>query len=333
MLKTIIVALIGAVFVTAASAAEITGAGATFPYPIYAKWADAYKRDTNNTVNYQSIGSGAGIKQITAKTVTFGATDMPLAIDELNKLNLAQFPTVIGGVVPVINVAGIGPGELTLSGEVLADIYLAKITKWNDPRIAAINAGLKLPDMPIVKVRRADGSGTTFIFTHYLSQVSKSWEKDIGEGASVEWNGSAIGAKGNEGVAANVLQTNGSIGYVEYVYAKQNKMTWVKMINPAGRAVSPATESFQAAAAGADFDPAKGFYAILTNSAKAEAWPISGATFILMYKDPVDKNTSKEALKFFEYAYKNSKMAEELDFVPLPVALVDKIKSSWKDIK
>jgi phosphate transport system substrate-binding protein len=333
MLKNTVMALIGAAFVTTATAAEITGAGATFPYPIYAKWADSYKKETGNTVNYQSIGSGAGIKQITAKTVTFGATDMPLTKEELDKNGFAQFPTVIGGVVPVINVAGIEPGQLTLTGEVLADIYLSKIAKWNDPRIAALNPGAKLPDAAITKVRRADGSGTTFIFTHYLSQASKAWEKEIGEGPSVEWNGNAIGAKGNEGVAGNVQQANGSIGYVEYVYAKQNRMTWVKLINPAGRAVSPNTESFQAAAAGADFDPAKGFYAILTSSPRPEAWPISGATFILMYKDPADKALSKEALKFFEYAYKNSKMAEELDFVPLPAALVDNIKSSWKDIK
>ena len=330
MLKKIALA-VAIAFTTPAFAIDITGAGATFPYPVYAKWADAYKKESGHTVNYQSVGSGAGIKQIQSKTVTFGATDMPLSKAELDKHALVQFPTVIGGNVPVINVDGIKPGEMVLDGKTLADIYLGKIKKWNDPQITKLNPNLKLPDQAILVVRRSDGSGTTFIWTDYLSKVSEEWKSKIGAGTAIEWP-VGIGAKGNEGVSGNVMQTKGSIGYVEFAYAKQNKMTHVALINKAGKAVQPSLDSFQAAAAGAGFKAEEGFYAILTNADGDASWPVAGATFILMHKQPMDAEKSKFALKFFEFAYANDKMAVDLEYVPLPDALVQQIKASWSQI-
>jgi phosphate transport system substrate-binding protein len=314
-----------------ANAAEITGAGASFPAPIYAKWADAYHKATGNKVNYQSIGSSGGIKQIKAKTVDFGASDAPLKDDELEKDGLTQFPTVIGGVVPVINVPGVQPGQLKMSGDVLAAIFLGKIARWNDAAIAGLNPGLKLPDQAIAVVRRADGSGTTFIFTNYLSKVSSDWKSQVGEGASVKWP-TGTGGKGNEGVAAFVSRLPGAIGYVEYAYAKQNKMSHVLLKNAAGSFVAPDDSAFKAAAVNADWS--KSFYQILTNQAGKEAWPITGATFILVHKTQDKPQQAAEALKFFDWAYQNGdKMAEELDYVPLPEAVVKQIQSSWSGVK
>ncbi len=295
-----------------AAALDISGAGATFPYPIYAKWADAYKKETGIGLNYQSIGSGGGIKQIQNKTVTFGASDMPLAPDQLNKDDLIQFPTVIGGDVPVVNLEGIKPGELKLDGPTLARIYLGEIKTWNDPAIAKLNPNAKLPSQAIVVVHRSDGSGTTFIWTDYLSKVSADWKKNVGANTSVEWP-VGIGAKGNEGVANNVQNTKGSIGYVEYAYAKQNKLTTVNMINKDGKTVEPSSAAFQAAAASAKWDKADGFHVILTEQPGAASWPIAGATFILIHKQPKDPVAAAEALKFFAWAYaKGDKMAEDL---------------------
>jgi phosphate transport system substrate-binding protein len=313
----------------AASAADISGAGATFPFPIYAKWADSYKKETGNGLNYQSIGSGGGIKQIKAKTVTFGASDMPLKPEELKEAGLVQFPTVTGGDVPVVNLQGIKPGELVLDGPVLAKIFLGEITNWNDPEIQKLNPKVKLPSQAIVVVHRSDGSGTTFIWTNYLSKVSPDWASKVGANTAVEWP-AGIGAKGNEGVANNVLQTSGAIGYVEYAYAKQNKMTFADMINKDGKRVAPDTQTFQAAAANADWANAPGFYQILTDEPGASSWPIAGATFILMHKTPSDPAAAAEALKFFSWAYeKGGKMAEDLDYVPLPSSVVALIKKSW----
>lgn len=335
MLK-FLVAAIAALTISSAQANDktIAGAGATFPYPVYAKWADEYRKETNVSINYQSIGSGAGIKQIQSRTVTFGATDMPLKKDALDKQGLVQFPTVIGGNVPVINVEGIKPGEMVLDGTTIADIYLGKIKKWNDPQIAKLNPNLKLPDQDILVVRRSDGSGTTFIWTDYLSKVSTEWKDKIGAGTAIEWP-VGIGAKGNEGVAGNVMQTRGSIGYVEYAYAKQNRMTHVAMINKAGKIVQPSLESFQAAAAGAGFKAEEGFYAILTNAEGDASWPVAGATFILMYKDPKDVAASNTALEFFRWAYeKGDKLAVDLEYVPLPDSLVRDILAYWeKNVK
>jgi len=316
----------------AAQAVEVTGAGASFPAPIYAKWADAYQKATGNKINYQSIGSGGGIKQITAKTVDFGASDKPLEPEELDKAGLVQFPTVIGGVVPVVNFVGIAPGQLKLTGAVLADIYLGKILKWNDKAIADLNPGLALPDQSIAVVRRADGSGTSFIFTSYLVKVSDDWKSKVGEAnAAPNWP-IGLGGKGNEGVSAFVTRIPGSIGYVEYVYAKQNKMNYAVVQNAAGAYVQPDDTAFKAAAAGADWS--RSYYAILTNATGKGAWPISGATFILMQKLQDKPEQGVEVLKFFDWSYKNgTKMAEELDFVPLPEALVKQIHTSWGDIK
>jgi phosphate transport system substrate-binding protein len=312
-----------------AGAADISGAGATFPYPIYAKWADAYKKETGNGLNYQSIGSGGGIKQIKAKTVTFGASDMPLKPEELKKDGLVQFPTVTGGDVPVINLEGIKPGELVLDGPTLAKIFLGEIKTWDDPAIKKLNPKAKLPSQAIVVVHRSDGSGTTFIWTDYLSKVSPDWASKVGASTAVEWP-TGIGAKGNEGVANNVLQTSGALGYVEYAYAKQNKMTFADVINKDGKRVSPNAESFQAAAANADWANAPGFYQILTDQPGAKSWPIAGATFILMHKSPNDPAMATEALKFFSWAYeKGGKMAEELDYVPLPKPVVALVKQAW----
>lgn len=316
------------------SAAEISGAGATFPYPIYAKWADAYKKATGTRLNYQSIGSGGGIKQITARTVTFGASDMPLKADQLAKIGVVQFPTVMGGIVPVVNLDSIKSGDLTIDGPTLAKIFLGEIKKWDDAAIKKLNPNAKLPSQAIALVHRSDGSGTTFIFTNYLSKVSPDWKKNVGNNTSVEWP-AGIGAKGNEGVANNVANTKGSIGYVETAYAKQNKLTTTKMINKDGKTVAPVPASIMAAAAGADWSHAPGFYMILTDSTGASSWPIAGATFILVPKQPRDPAAAKEALKFFSWAYQNgSKMAEDLDYIPLPANVVTLIHAEWaKDIK
>ena len=311
-------------------ATNITGAGATFPYPIYAKWAEAYKNASGVSMNYQSIGSGGGIKQITAKTVDFGASDMPLKPEELEKNGLMQFPAVIGGVVPVINLSNIGSGQLKLDGATLANIYLGKITKWNDPALVALNKDIKLPDENITVVHRSDGSGTSFIFTNYLSKASADWKSTVGEGTAVSWK-AGMGGKGNEGVAAFVQRTKGSIGYVEYAYALQNKMNAVQMKNRDGQFVKADDTSFKAAAASAHWDKAPGFYEILTDEAGKESWPISGATFILMHKMQEKPETGKEVLNFFDWAYeKGGKMATELDYVPLPENVVKLIRAAWK---
>jgi phosphate transport system substrate-binding protein len=319
---------------TIAVAADISGAGATFPYPIYAKWADTYKKETGVGLNYQSIGSGGGIKQIQAKTVTFGASDMPLKAEELQKAGLVQFPTVLGGVVPVVNLDGIAPGDITIDGPTLAKIFLGEIKTWNDPAIQKLNPSVKLPSQAIAVVHRSDGSGTTFIFTDYLSKTSADWKSKVGANTAVEWP-VGIGAKGNEGVANNVAQTKGSIGYVEYAFAKQNKLTSTKLINKDGKAVAPTADAFQAAAASADWNGTPGFGVILTNEAGANSWPISGATFILIHKQPQDPAAASEALKFFAWAYaKGGKMAEDLDYVPLPAKVVAAIQKVWaSDIK
>ena len=318
-----------AALIANAHATDISGAGATFPYPIYAKWADAYKKETGVSLNYQSIGSGGGIKQIQNKTVTFGASDMPLKPEELNKIGLVQFPTVIGGDVPAVNLEGIKSGDLKLDGDTLARIFLGQIVKWDDAAIKTLNPNAKLPAQAIVVVHRADGSGTTFIWTDYLSKVSAEWKSKVGASTSVEWP-IGIGAKGNEGVANNVANTKGSVGYVEYAYAKQNNLTTVSMINKDGRAVAPNSASFQAAAANADWNKAEQFYLILTDQPGASSWPIAGATFILIYKQPHDPAAAAEALKFFAWAYaKGSKMAEELDYVPMPGPVVAAILKMW----
>ncbi len=314
---------------TYAHAASVSGAGATFPYPIYAKWADMYNKETGFKLNYQSIGSGGGIKQIKAKTVTFGASDMPLEPKDLTASGLVQFPTVVGGDVPVVNLDGIGPNDLTLDGPTLADIFLGKITKWDDPAIKKLNPNAKLPSSAIVVAHRSDGSGTTFIFTNYLSKVSPEWKDKVGASTAVEWP-TGIGAKGNEGVSNNVAQTKGAIGYVEYAYALENKMASVKMINAAGKAVTPSSAAFQAAAENADWAHSDQYHVILTNEPGAETWPIAGATFILMYKQPEDPAASAEALKFFDWAYTNgSKAAESLDYVPLPASVIAQIEKTW----
>ena len=322
-------ALAAAAFVAPASALDISGAGATFPYPIYAKWADAYKKETGSGLNYQSIGSGGGIKQIQAKTVTFGASDMPLKGEQLEKDGLVQFPTVMGGVVPVVNIEGIKSGDVVIDGPTLAKIFLGEVKTWNDPAIAKLNPNAKLPSQAIVVVHRSDGSGTTFLFTDYLSKVSADWKSKVGANTAVEWP-VGLGAKGNEGVANNVTQTKGSIGYVEYAYAKQNKMTSLNMMNKDGKAVAPTAEAFKAAAASADWEGTPGFGVILTNQAGPTSWPLAGATLILMHKQPKDTAAAAEALKFFAWAYaKGDKMAEELDYVPMPDTVVGAIEKAW----
>jgi phosphate transport system substrate-binding protein len=319
---------------TSAFAADITGAGATFPFPIYSKWADAYKKETGNGLNYQSIGSGAGIKQIQAKTVTFGATDAPLKAEQLEKDGLVQWPMVMGAIVPVVNLEGIKAGELVFDGATLAGVYLGKITKWDDPAIAKLNPKLKLPSEAITVVRRSDGSGTTFNFTDYLAKANDEWKTKVGSGTAVEWP-TGVGAKGNEGVAGNIGQTKNSIGYVEYAYAKQNKLTYAAMVNKAGKTVQPTIEAFQAAAANADWAKAPGYYLILTDQPGEASWPITASTFILMHKEPADKAASAEAVKFFKWAFaKGGKMAEELDYIPMPDAVVKLIEKTWSsDIK
>jgi phosphate transport system substrate-binding protein len=325
-------AAVGSVFVMGVSSAQdITGAGASFPAPLYAKWASEYNKSTGVKINYQSVGSGAGMRQIEAKTVDFGASDAPLKDEELKAKNLVQFPTVIGGVIPVVNIQGVAPGQLKLTGQVLGDIYLGKISKWSDPAIKSLNPTLTLPDAAISQVRRADGSGTSFIFTNYLSKVNAEWKSKVGEGTAVNWPTGA-GGKGNEGVAAFVSRLPNSIGYVEYAYVKQNKMVFAQMQNQSGVYVSPDDTAFKAAAAGADWS--KTFYQILTNQPGKDAWPISGATFIMMQKTQEKPANATAALKFFTWAYANGdKMADDLDYVPMPDNVIGAIEKAWGDIK
>ncbi|KYK47267.1 MULTISPECIES: phosphate ABC transporter substrate-binding protein PstS [Bradyrhizobium] len=328
-LKTMVAAGLVAASTTAAFAADITGAGATFPFPLYSKWADAYKKETGNGLNYQSIGSGGGIKQIQAKTVTFGASDMPLKPEQLEKDGMIQWPQAMGALVPVVNLEGIKSGELVFSGELLGDIYLGKVKTWNDPAIAKLNPKVKLPSDAITVVRRSDGSGTTFIWTDFLTKTNAEWKTKVGAGTAVEWP-TGVGAKGNEGVAGNVSQTKNSIGYVEYAYAKQNKLTYGALINKSGKTVQPTVAAFQAAAANADWAGSKNYYVILTDQPGETSWPITGATFILMHKDATDKAASQEAIKFFKWAFeKGDKMAEELDYIPMPDTVVKQIEKTW----
>jgi len=318
--------------VTPVRAAEITGAGASFPAPVYAKWAEAYQKATGNKMNYQSIGSGGGIKQITAKTVDFGASDMPLKPEDLDKGGMLQFPTVIGGVVPVVNIAGVKPGDMKLTGPVLADIYLGKITKWDDKAIAGLNPALKLPSQDIAVVRRADGSGTTFIFTNYLGKVSPEWKQKVGEGTAVQWP-LGLGGKGNEGVSAFVQRVPGAIGYVEYAYAKQNKLAHTTLQNADGQFVAPDDDTFKAAAAGANWSKTA-FYEILTNQPGKASWPITGATFILMHKVQDKPAQAAATLKFFQWAYEGGdKTASDLDYVPMPAVVKTQIEKAWGEIK
>jgi phosphate transport system substrate-binding protein len=315
---------------SSALAADITGAGATFPYPVYAKWAEAYKAVSGNGLNYQSIGSGGGIKQIKAKTVDFGASDMPLAAEELEKEGLTQFPAIMGGVVPVVNLDGVAPGQLKLTGPVLADIYLGKITKWVAPEIAALNPGVKLPTVDIVVVHRSDGSGTTFLWTDFLSKTSPEFKSAVGAGTAVKWP-TGVGGKGNEGVAANVQRINGSIGYIEYAYAKKNKIAHTQIKNRDGQYVQPDDETFKAAAAHADWEKTPGMAVVLTDQAGKQSWPITGASFILMHKVQADPAKGKEVLKFFDWAYKNGgAMASELEYVAMPSAVTKLVGDVWK---
>ncbi len=328
-LRTIAVAGILAATVVPAAAVEISGAGATFPYPIYAKWADAYKKQTGVGLNYQSIGSGGGIKQIEARTVTFGATDAPLKGADLDKYGLMQFPMVLGGIVPAVNVEGIDAGELVLDGPTLAAIFLGKVKTWDDPAIKALNPNVKLPAEAIAVVHRSDGSGTTFNFTYYLAEVSPDWKSQVGAATSVEWP-VGLGAKGNEGVANNISQTRGAIGYVEYAYALQNKLVYTRMVNKDGKPVAPTSEAFQSAAASADWNAAPGYGVILANQPGAATWPMTAATFILIPKQPPDPAAAATALKFFAWAYaEGGKMAEALDYVPMPKKIVAEIEKAW----
>jgi phosphate transport system substrate-binding protein len=314
----------------AALAVDITGAGATFPYPIYAKWADAYRKATGVGLNYQSIGSGGGIKQITAKTVDFGASDAPMKAEDLEKNGLVQFPAIMGGVVPVYNLKGVKTGELKLTGALIAEIYLGKVKLWNDPAIANLNPGVALPNQAISAVNRSDGSGTTFLFTNYLSKVSPEWKSTIGEGTAVKWS-TGVGGKGNEGVANYVARIDGSVGYVEYAYAKQNKLSYAQMLNRDGQVVAPNDESFKAAAASADWNSVPGMGVVLTNQPGKASWPITGASFILIHKVQEKAENAKEVLKFFEWSFKNGgKLADELDYVPMPDPVVKLIQGLWK---
>ncbi len=323
---TLVAAIIG---VAPALAADISGAGATFPYPIYAKWADSYKTQTGNGLNYQSIGSGGGIKQIIANTVTFGATDKPLKAEELEKNGLVQWPQVMGGIVPIINIEGVASEQLVLDGTALAKIFLGEIKTWNDPAIVKLNPNLKLSDTPIAVVHRSDGSGTTFNFTDYLAKVSADWKSKVGSDAAVEWP-VGLAAKGNEGVANTVTNTKGSIGYVEYAFAKQNKIAFADLVNKDGKRVAPTMDAFQAAAANADWANAPGYYQILTNQPGEKSWPITAATFILVHKQPTDTAAVGEALKFFDWAFKNgAKEAEALDYIPMPDNVIGMIRTTW----
>jgi len=331
--KTLIVAIsASAAFASVATvgAADLTGAGATFPYPIYAKWADAYKKASGNGLNYQSVGSGAGIKQIKSKTVDFGASDMPLKADELDAAGLIQFPAIMGGLVPVVNIDGMEAGKLKLTGDVIAGIYLGKITKWNAPEITALNPSLKLPATDITVVHRSDGSGSTFLWTDYLSKVNAEFKTTVGSSTAVKWP-VGLGGKGNEGVAASVQNVKGAIGYVEYAYVKKNKMIYAQMKNKDGNFVEPSDDSFKAAAAGADWAKSPGYYVILTDQSGKGSWPITGASFILMYKQQADAAKGKEVLKFFDWAFKNGEaMANELDYVAMPPAVIKLVQETWK---
>ncbi|MBV1774182.1 phosphate ABC transporter substrate-binding protein PstS [Burkholderiaceae bacterium DAT-1] len=325
--------VVAAAIASASFAADITGAGATFPYPLYSKWSEVYKAKTGTGLNYQSIGSGGGVKQIEAKTVDFGATDEPMKADDLNKKGLVQFPTVIGGVVPVVNIPGITPGQIKFTPALLADIYLGKVKNWNDPAIAALNKGLNLPNLAINVVRRADGSGTTFNFTNYLSKVSPEWKEKVGEGKAVQWP-VGVGGKGNEGVSAYVQRLKGAVGYVEYIYAKQNKLSYVQLQNSEGQFVLPSEDSFRAAAAGVDWKAAPGFYQILTNAKGKSSWPIAAATFILVYKKQDKPANGAEVLKFFDWALspEGQKISLDMDFIPMPNETVNLIRASWKQV-
>ena len=329
--KRALVAAAGALALAAAAhATDISGAGATFPYPIYSKWADAYKTQTGIGLNYQSIGSGGGIKQIKAKTVTFGASDMPLKPEDLQESGLVQFPMIIGGVVPVVNIKGVAAGQLVLDGATVASIYMGEITKWDDAHIKKLNPKLALPGTTIAPVYRSDGSGTNFLFSDYLSKSSPKFQSSVGANSSVQWP-VGIGAKGNEGVANMTRQTDGAIGYVEYAYAKQTQMAYADLVNKSGKTVAPNADTFQAAAASADWTKAPGYYLILTDQSGDKSWPITGASFILVYATPPDVTATGAALKFFDWAYKNGgKMAAELDYVPLPASLVNQVRATWK---
>lgn len=336
-MKKLFVTLLAAIGIAATThAAEITGAGATFPYPIYAKWAEAYHKATGNTLNYQSIGSSGGIRQINNKTVAFGASDAPVKGEDLDKLGQVQFPAIIGGTVPVINLDGFKPGELRITGPVMAEVFMGNIVKWNDPKLQALNPGKKLPDMNITVVHRADGSGTTFNWTDYLTVISPEWEKRVGRGAAVKWPAaSSVGGKGNEGVAANVNRIKGSIGYVEYAYVKKNLMNFMLLQNKAGNFVAPDDLTFAAAAAGADWFSVPGMGLSIVNQPGKDTWPVTTASFIIMYKDPADKRASAEVIKFFDWAFKNgAKMSAELDYVHLPEKLQNDIRTKvWAQIK
>ena len=330
ILKSVVIAAGAAAAVSSASAADITGAGATFPYPIYAAWAQAYKQATGVGLNYQSIGSGGGIKQIKAKTVDFGASDMPLKAEDLEQSGLAQFPAIMGGVVPIVNVDGVGPGQLKMTPEVLAGIYMAKITKWNAPEITALNPDVKLPASDIAVVHRSDGSGTTFVWTDYLSKTVPDFKSAVGAGTAVKWP-AGVGGKGNEGVAANVQRIKGAIGYVEFAYAKKNKLSHTQVKNRDGQFVQPNDASFKAAAAGADWANAPGMGVLLTNQPGKNSWPITSASFILMHKQQADAGKAKEVLKFFDWSYKNGgEMASGLDYVAMPPEVVKQVEGVWK---
>ena len=340
MIKRVLTSLTAGLAMSVAAlsvqAADITGAGATFPYPIFAKWAEVYKKAENVGLNYQSIGSSGGLRQIRAKTVTFGASDAPVKGEQLDKDGMVQFPVILGGVVPIANLEGFAQAELRLTGSVLADIYMGAITKWNDPKIVALNPGKNLPNQSITVVHRADGSGTTFIFTDYLNEVSKDWAGKVGKGAAVKWPAaSSVGGKGNEGVAANVTRVKGSIGYVEYAYAKKNNIKYLQLMNKDGKYVSPSEKTFAAAAAGADWFSVPGMGISLVEQKGEAAWPITGASFVLMYKDPADKQASKDVIKFFNWAFKDGKqLALDLDYVPLPDVLTKAIADKvWSQIK
>ncbi|GAB3368384.1 phosphate ABC transporter substrate-binding protein PstS [Massilia agri] len=330
MFKKILAGAAAALVMSTSIAADMTGAGATFPYPIYAKWAESYKAATGNGLNYQSVGSGAGIKQIKAKTVDFGASDMPLKAEELEEAGLMQFPAIMGGVVAVVNVDGVQPGQLKLTGPVLADIYLGKITKWNAQPIAALNPGVKLPDADITVVHRADSSGTSFLWTDYLSKTSPAWKSSVGAGTTVKW-AVGVGGKGNEGVAANVQRIKGAIGYVEWAYAKKNKLSHTQLKNKDGSFVQPDDDAFKAAAAGAEWTKAPGFGVVLTDQAGKQSWPITGVSYILMHKTQADASKGTEVLKFFDWAFKNgAPAAAELDYVPMPASVVKLVQANWK---
>ena len=334
-MKKLFAILVAAVSISA-QAADITGAGATFPFPIYAKWAEAYKRETGIGLNYQSIGSSGGIRQINARTVTFGATDAPVSGENLDKQGQVQFPAIIGGTVPIVNLEGFKPGELRITGPVMAEVFMGNIVKWNDPKLTALNPGKALPDLAITVVHRADGSGTTFNWTDYLATVSPEWLQRVGKGAAVKWPAAtSVGGKGNEGVAANVSRTRGAIGYVEYAYVKKNNMTFLQLQNRAGRWVSPDDLTFAAAADGADWFSVPGMGLSIVDQRNPNAWPVSSASFIIMYKEPADRAQSQAVLKFFDWAFKNGKKdAIDLDYVPLPDALTRQIRERvWTQIK